>query len=446
VSRYLSSNYAPVTEEVTGWNLPVIGELPAELNGRYLRNGPNPSSSVDAERHHWFLGDGMVHGLRLRDGRVEWYRNRYVGAGPGPNWNDSPLGPNTNVIGFAQTTWAIVEAGGCPVEMSYELDTVGRNDFFSTLPGAFTAHPKFDPLTGELHAIAYAWAEWLDHVQYVVVGVDGRVRSIRDIPLPGMSMVHDMSLTERYAVVYDQPVTVDLERAIEGRFPFVWTPEYGNRIGLIDRLVERDIIWIDVPLGYCFHPMNAYDAPDGSVVIDLCIYERMFDTDRLGPFGDGMARLDRWIIDPVRRTVSTSTIDERSNEFPRVANHVSSAAYRYGYSVGVSGDEGEGWPTVKHDLVTGARSAFDHGPGRAAGEAVFVRRADHGPEEDDGWLLMFVHDLGTETTDFVVLDAQDLGRGYVARVQLPQRVPFGFHGNWISDRSVSSLDDLVSTT
>ena len=348
-SLYLSGNYAPVTEEVTAFDLPVIGELPAELNGRYLRNGPNPMTAVDPSTHHWFVGDGMVHGIRLADGRAEWYRNRYVGSSavsahrgepdiPGRNWNDSSLGPNTNVGGFAGTTWAMVEAGGCPVELTYELETVGRNDFNGTLPGAFTAHPKVDPATGEMHAMVYAWAEWLDHVQYVVVGTDGRVRRALDIPLPGMTMLHDMSLTDRYAIVYDQPCTVDFDLAFAGRFPFVWNPDYGNRVGLLPRQVDGregeagDIIWIDVPIGYAFHPMNAYDTADGRVVIDLCTYDVMFDRDILGPFGDpGLARLERWELDPARRTASTTVVDSSPNEFPRHRGSLTAQPYRFGY-------------------------------------------------------------------------------------------------------------------
>ncbi len=447
-SRYLAGNYGPVADEVTAFDLPVIGELPAELAGRYLRNGPNPMSAVDPASHHWFVGDGMVHGVRLRDGRAEWYRNRYVGSSSvqarrglpdigGRNWNGSVNGPNTNVGGFAGTTWAMVEAGSCPVELTYELDTVGRNDFFGTLPGAFTAHPKVDPDTGEMHAVVYAWAEWMDHVQYVVVGTDGRVRRTVDIPLPGMSMVHDMSLTGRYALVYDQPVTVDLDLAFAGRFPFRWNAGYGNRVGLLPREgAAGDIVWVEVPLGYSFHPLNAYDAPDGSVVIDLCVYDRMFDTDILGPFGDGMARLERWVIRPSTRTMSATVIDPSPNEFPRHRGSLTAKPYRFGYcaSPDVS-SETAAWPTLKHDLVTGTRTIFDHGPGRAAGEPVFVGRPG-GTEEDDGWLITFVHDQPAGSAELVVLDAQDFSRGYVARVPLPQRVPFGFHGNWVSDRAV----------
>lgn len=446
-SMYLSGNYAPVTEEVTAFDLPVVGELPAELTGRYLRNGPNPIEPVDPTAHHWFVGDGMVHGIRLREGRAEWYRNRYVGSShvskvrdqpdiPGPNWNASPLGPNTNVGGFAGRTWAMVEAGGCPVELTYDLETVARNDFDGTLPGAFTAHPKIDPDSGEMHAMVYAWGQWLDHIQYVVVAPDGKVSRTVDIPL-GMTMLHDMSLTARYAIVYDQPCTVDLDLAFAGRFPFRWNPDYGNRVGLLPRDGDAaDIVWIDLPIGYAFHPMNSYDTADGKVVIDICNYPKMFEHDLLGPFGDAnLGRLERWELDPTARTASITVIDESANEFPRHRGSLTTKPYRYGYCASPALDLHSGWPTFKHDLQTGTREVFDHGPGRAAGEPVFVGK-DGRTDEDAGWLVTYVHDLGAGTTEFVVIDAEDFGRGYVAQVPLPQRIPFGFHGNWVSDRSV----------
>ena len=442
-NRYLSGNYAPVDHEITAFDLAVEGEIPVELNGRYLRNGPNPMDGVDPTTHHWFLGDGMVHGVRLTEGRVDWYRNRYVGSShlaqargtadiTGRNWNNSPLGPNTNVGGFAGTTWAMVEAGGVPVELTYELETVGRNDFFGTLPGAFTAHPKVDPATGEMHAMTYAWAEWLDHVQYVRVGTDGRVNRTVDIRTPGMTMMHDMSITGKYIVIWDQPVTVDLNLAVKGYFPFAWNPDYGNRIGLMPREGGNDdIVWVDVPLGYTCHPLNAYDTADGRVVIDHAMYDTMFSGDLNGPFGDGMARLVRWEIDPVARRVNQTVIDETANEFPRHRGSLAGREYRYGYCASPDPDSMH-WPTVKHDLVTGHREVFDHGAGRAAGEPVFVARPGS-TEEDDGWLVTFVHDGNDDSTDFVVIDARDFARGYVARVRLPQRVPFGFHGNWVRD-------------
>jgi 8'-apo-carotenoid 13,14-cleaving dioxygenase len=444
---YLSGNFAPVSEEVTVTDLQVKGTLPAELNGRYVRNGPNPVVLPEPANYHWFLGDGMVHGLCLRDGKAAWYRNRFVGSDAiakelsrpisGPNWSGSAHGANTNVAGFAGRTWAVVEAGSTPVELTYELDSVARNDFFGTLPGAFTAHPKLDPTTGELHAMVYAPTMWFDHVQYVVVGRDGRVRRSVDIPL-GMSMLHDMSLTDKYAIVFDLPVTVDLDLAFSGvGFPFRWNPDYGARVGLLPREGEAsEIVWIEVPLCYAYHPMNAYDCADGTVVIDICTYDRMFVHDVNGPLGDAAPRLERWTLNPASCRSSVTTIDTTPQEFPRHAPGVGNRPYRYGYSVAIGADPAGA--TLKHDLHTGHRSSYDYGPGRGAGEAVFVPR-ESSTEEDDGWLLAFTHHLDGSAASFVVLDAQDIERGPVAEVALPQRVPYGFHGNWISDRAVAPL-------
>ena len=447
VNPYMQGNFRPVQEEVTEFKLEVSGDIPKELNGRYLRNGPNPFAEVP-NNHHWFIGAGMVHGIRLFDGEAKWYRNRYVGSRElskfrqqediaGRNWNNSSGGPNTNVAGFAGKTWAMVEAGGSPVELDYELETIGRNNFDGTLPGAFTAHPKVDPASGEMHAMVYAWPQWLDHVQYVVVATNGQVRKTLDIPLPGMTMMHDMSLTEKYVIIYDQPVIVDMNLLEKSNFPFAWNPDYGNRVGLLPRQgTANDIVWVDVPLGYAFHPMNAFDNDDGSVTIDLCNYEKMFNTDLSGPFGDGLPRLERWNVNPDSRSISINIIDERANEFPRHLHDVGGQPYRYGYSVSISADPADGWQTLKHDLQSGETMVFDHGSGRAGGEAVFVPKQASN-EEDAGYLMTFVHDLNNDSAEFVVIDAQNFSRGYVAQVKVPRRIPFGFHGNWVSDESVA---------
>ena len=181
-NRFLEGPFAPVTEEITAFDLPVTGSLPAELSGRYLRNGPNPLG-LDDPNYHWFLGAGMVHGVRLRDGRAEWYRNRWVRSKSvaaqhdekwpgGPVHENTDFAANTHIISHGGRTLATVEAGPLPYELSDELDTIGPCDFGGTLPGGFAAHTKLDHRTGELHAIAYFWA-W-DHVQHVTVDADGK--------------------------------------------------------------------------------------------------------------------------------------------------------------------------------------------------------------------------------------------------------------------------------
>ena len=442
---YLFGNFAPVTEELTAFELPVTGQIPTQLEGRLLRNGPNPIERPDPATHHWFLGDGMVHGVRLRGGKAEWYRNRYVGSTrtaellgkTAPSPVDAPSGPNTNVIGHAGRTYAIVEAGTKPVELSYELETVGTNGFEHSLQNGYTAHPKYDPLTGEMHAVAYAPQVLGNAVEYIVIGADGAMTKTVNVGLDTMPMIHDMALTQNYAAVLDLPVAIDLDLAFGGsQFPVRWFDDYNARVGLLPRSAETDaeIIWCEIEPCFAFHPLNSYDLDDGRVVIDICRYERLFDIDRNGPFRDSLPQLERWTVDPVSAKVSRDVLDERFQEFPRVAGSVLNQKHQFGYttSVGTEIDEWNFDNTIKYDFDAGTSEEFDHGPGRGAGEPVFVSR-EGGTAEDDGWILTMVYDKPTDRSDLVILDARSMTEPEVARIQLPARVPHGFHGNWVRD-------------
>lgn len=444
-SPYLTGNFAPVTEELTTFDLPVTGQIPEELEGRLLRNGPNPIDPPDMAHHHWFIGDGMVHGVRLRGGKAEWYRNRYVGSQnvaeklgrrtPKPVTGAS--GPNTNIIGHAGRTYAIVEAGTKPVELDYELETIGTDGFCDSLPNGYTAHPKYDPLTSEMHAINYAPQVLMDKLEYVVVGANGTVTKSLQISAPTMPMVHDMGLTQKYAVVFDLPVAVDLDLAFAGAsFPLRWFDDYDARVGLLPRsaATEDEMIWCSIDPCYAFHPLNSYDLDDGRVIVDICRYDKVFDNDRNGPFGDSMPQLERWTVDPKARKVTRDVIDERFQEFPRVAGSVLNQKHRFGYTtaVGTGTEEWSFGETVKHDLDAGTSQVHEHGAGRGAGEPVFVSRSGS-TAEDDGWILTTVYDATTDRSDIVILDAADISGAEVARIELPARIPHGFHGNWVRD-------------
>ena len=445
---YLEGNFAPIDHETTAFDLPVTGTLPEELDGRYLRIGPNPVGPVDPATHHWFTGTGMVHGVRLRGGKADWYRSRYVRSDrvteamgwptvPGPRHGMGDGTANTNVIEHAGRTLAIVEAGGLPVALTSELDTVERTDFDATLPGSFTAHPKRDPATGELHAVVYYW-EW-DFIQYVVVGVDGRVRRTVDVPVPGKPMVHDCAITQTQVVLLDLPCHFDLELALEGRpFPYRWNEAFAARVGLLPRDgAAADVRWCDLEEpGYGFHPLNAYDADDGTVVLDVVRHPAMFRTDFNGP-AEGPTRLERWVCDPASGKVHADVLSDVSQEFPRHDERLLGRRHRYGYGAAFEPDPAGGirlGSLLKHDVERVTTEVHDVGPARAAMEPVFVpRHVD--AAEDEGWVLIYVHDAQRDACDVVVLDAQDFAGEPVATVHLPVRVPFGFHGNWVPSQA-----------
>jgi carotenoid cleavage dioxygenase len=428
-NRYLEGNYAPVHQEVTATDLEVVGTIPPHLEGRYLRNGPNPVEA-DPATYHWFTGDGMVHGVRLRDGKAEWYRNRFVRAEEGRH------GPNTNVIGHAGRTFAIVEAGFTPpFELTDELETIGPCDFGGLTQG-YTAHPKRDPDTGELHAVSYWWG-WGNIVHYTVIDAAGRVRRTVEIPFAASGMVHDFSLTERHVVVYDLPVLFDVDEAMAGRsLPYHWVDGYQARVGVMPRDGgAEDIAWFDVEPCYVFHPLNSYDLPDeDKVVLEVVRHPRMFERDRRGP-NEGAPTLDRWTVDLNAGKVLEERLDDRPQEFPRVDERLVGKRHRIGWSVLAEQDDADlslAGALLKHDTTAGTSEVRSFGRGTAAGEFVMVPN-EGGTSEDDGVVMGIVYDRSRDASDLVLADAATLET--VAVVRLPQRVPFGFHGNWVQDAS-----------
>ncbi|MGH9210285.1 MAG: carotenoid oxygenase family protein [Acidimicrobiales bacterium] len=442
-NRYLQGNFAPVRDEVTITELAVTGAIPDHLDGRYVRNGPNPVVDPDPAAYHWFVGTGMVHGVRIRGGRAEWYRNRWVRSAdvaaalgeqprPGPVHADMDFPANTNVVGHAGRTFAIVEAGGRPYELTDDLDTVGPCDFDGTLPGGYTAHPHRDPATGELHAMSYFWG-WGDKVQYSVLGTDGRIRRTVDIPVHGSPMMHDFSLTDRHVVVYDLPATFDLDKAARGgTLPYTWDPDYPARVGVMARDSDgTDVRWFEVEPCYVYHPLNAYEDGD-QIVLDVVRHPKTFATDHQGP-SEGDPTLDRWTVDLAAGKVREERLDDRAQEFPRLDERLVGKRHRYGYAVGAVTDADGRLDLadsglVKHDLVARTSELRSFGAGAEVAEFVFVPTAPDAAE-DDGVLVGYVVDAAADRTDLVLVDAATLET--VAQVHLPVRVPTGFHGNWI---------------
>ncbi len=443
-NRYLVGNFAPVNDELTEAELPVEGAIPEALRGRLMRIGPNPIAA-DPAAYHWFMGDGMLHAIELRDGKAASYRNRWVrtdqaisllGEDPIPGQPDDvfPAGSsvaNTHVVTHAGKILALVEV--ClPTEVRPDLSTVGRYDFGGKLHSPMTAHPKMDPVTGEMLFFGYDpfGPPWL---RYHVVNAAGELVRSEDIDIQGPSMVHDFAITERNIVFFDLPVVFDFDLVGKRPFPAEWKPDYGARVGVMPRDGgNADVCWFDVELCYVFHPLNAYDE-NGSVVVDVARHPKMFDRDIYGP-AELPPTLDRWTIDLDGGKVIEERLDDRPQEFPRVDDRVVGRRHRYGYAThfGIDDDGIQLGGLVKHDLRAGTSEARSFGRGTHASEGVFVAASDDAGE-DEGWVLSVVYDDGRDASDLVVLDATDFSGAPVATVRLPQRVPFGFHGSWVPD-------------
>jgi carotenoid cleavage dioxygenase len=435
-SFHLRGNFAPVGTEVTSDDLPTVGGIPGALRGRYIRNGPNPKTG---ESSHWFLGDGMLHGVELRDGRAVSYRNRWVrtrafleGARSiePDGTRDLTVGlANTHVVTHAGRIFALVETS-FPTEVTKDLETVGCFDFDGQLTTGMTAHPKICPTTGELHFFFYSFMP--PFLTYHRADASGRLVQSEPIDVPGPTMIHDFAITDRHVVFMDLPVVFDLELAMARVMPYRWSDDYGARLGVMPRGGKGgDVRWFDIAPCYVFHPLNAYEDDDGTIVMDVVRYPELW---RPGVSVVPPASLHRWRIDIADGRVTETPLDERAVEFPRIDDRRNGLAHRYGYAVyterGI--DQSTGTALLKYDLRTGASAVHDFGPGRVPAEPVFVP-ASPTAGEDEGWVLTYVYDGARDGSDLVILDATDFTRKPVATISLPQRVPFGFHGSWIPE-------------
>ena len=363
---HLRGNWTPVQEERTITDLEVRGTIPAELDGRYVRNGANPITGFS---DHPFLGDGMIHGIRLRDGKAEWYRNRYVQT-PFVANPDKPVidmaesltdmassKANTHVIGHAGQILAL-EEGHFPYVLDGNLETVGPTDYDGKLDRRSPRTRRSAPITGELLVLRLHADGAVPHLPPCLAA--GRARAVENITVGGPTMMHDFNVTENNAIFMDLPAVFDLELAMRGEMPIRWSDDYPARLGVMPRTgTDADVVWFDVDPCYVFHPMNAYEDGD-KIVIDVARLDHIW---RDRPMDFPEPALHRWTIDTVTGTVNEEQLDDLPAEFPRVPDARVGLEHRYGYMMANAAASAFEEPLsangaiLKYDLASGAARA-----------------------------------------------------------------------------------------
>ncbi|HZN16442.1 MAG TPA: carotenoid oxygenase family protein [Acidimicrobiales bacterium] len=458
---YLAGLFSPVTEERTDDDLEVIGEIPPDLDGVFVRNGPNPQFAPPG-RYHWFDGDGMVHALRFRNGQAS-YRNRWIrtraferesaehaplftGVMENPSGNPDlglrlPLkdSANTDLVYFRDRVLATWYMAGEPYAIDpLTLETLGVDDFQGTRPCQVSAHAKVDEHTGEL--LFFDYSPVPPYMRYGVVGADGRLSHLVDIDLPGARLPHDMAATEHYSILMDLPLINDPVALRQGRHKILFDTDLPARFGVIPRRGRADEIrWFEADPCYVYHSVNAWEEGD-EIVLDLCrVTKPAPREDAVGPLAKMLSylRLDahlyRYRFNLVTGATSEAYLDDDNTEFPTMDVSRLGRPTRYAYNMRISPEPSllfDG--IVKYDTQTGDSDRHWFGDGRWGSEAPFAPRTmSPGRAEDDGYLVSFVQDEVEQRSEVVVLDAADLGAGPVARVLLPGRVPIGFHAVWV---------------
>jgi carotenoid cleavage dioxygenase-like enzyme len=455
---YLSGRFAPVDDELDVAGLSVEGTLPDGLVGAYLRNGPNPMFPPLGSYTFPMEGDAMVHGVWFDGEGGARYRNRWVrttgvaadiaagkdlfgglmtpafvdtkllGADPDPGW-PYRLDPFINVVRHGGRTLALAE-GLPPYQVSEELDTLGRLDFDGRIKG-MCAHPRLDPLNGEL--VWFAYDVETPFLVWGVVAPDGTLRSgPTTIELDAGYMIHDFTITARYAVLVVAPVTFDLDAMMTGGDVLAWRPEQGTRIACVPR-DGGPVEWLHTDPFFVWHYGNAYDDGD-DVVVDFSWWSEF----SLGPDAARTGAFTRARLAPASGSVDLTHLDARKSEFARIDDRLTGQRHQYVTVSRKSGRRdglrnGEFDQLVRFDMDAG--TSVSHDSDLVFGEVVHAPRTGAavgvGEPELDGWYLTFATDVDATATWLLVWDAARFPADPVARVRMPRRVPNGLHGNWV---------------
>jgi carotenoid cleavage dioxygenase-like enzyme len=458
---FLTGNYAPVMEEHVETDLKVIGAIPTDLNGHFLRIGPNPVYVPDLATYHLFDGDGMIHAVQFENGKAT-YRNRFVDTAglrkerekgswiwkgmagmadflkgePPPAEGLIKNTANTAMVWHNNTLYALMEAAPPHVIALPGLETKGETDFNGKLKHPFTAHPKVDAVTGEMMTFGYSPVP--PFLTYSVINPQGELVHTTPITIPKGVMMHDCAITEHYTIFLDLPITFDFQRALAGGQMLDWEPENGTRLGVVPRHgSDADVKWFTVETSMCFHVANAWEEGDEVVVqasrsLSSDIARATETAAAGGVMAEQLGLLYEWRLNMRTGAATERYLNQKHHcDFTRINDDLAGRKTRYVYAARFDVDHGAKFNAeLKYDSETGKVQVHALGENRWGGEGVFAPR-DGATAEDDGYVILFLRDENAQQSECLIIDARDFEGPPVARVMIPHRVPFGFHAAWV---------------
>nr|WLW35588.1 9-cis-epoxycarotenoid dioxygenase NCED1 [Nymphaea hybrid cultivar] len=487
---FLTGNHAPVPETPPARHLPVRGFLPDCLNGEFVRVGPNPKFAPSAN-YHWFDGDGMIHGLRIKDGKAT-YVSRFVRTSRLKQEDFfgrakfMKLGDLQGIFGLFTAQIFMLRAKLKALDLSYgfgtgntnliyhhgrllalqegdkpyalkvledgDLQTLGLMDYDKRLAHSFTAHPKIDPFTGEMFTFGYSRTP--PYLTYRVITKEGFMLDPVAITLSASVMMHDFAITENFAIFMDLPLYFTPQNMAKGGLAYKFDETKKARFGILPRYAkdELQMRWFELPNCFIFHNANAWEEGD-EVILITCRIEKP-ELEIIG--GSNPVTLEDFQNElyEMRFHIKTGEASQKklsgsAVDFPRINENYTGRKQRFVYGT-IMDKVTKVKGIVKFDLHATPESEktrievggvvqgiYDLGPGRFGSEAVFVpKQPGITSEEDDGYLIFFVHDENNGKSEINVIDAKTMSSEPVAVVELPASVPYGFHAFFVTEEQI----------
>lgn len=488
-SPYNSPGFKPVHTLCSNAVLQVSGKIPDDLEGVYLRNGTNLQFEQTNGRYHMFNGAGMLHQLQIAAGKAS-YSNTYIKtpryeiedamgqdqylhfgdlAGGGkaglvrmavaalrqrlgvlPALEALESGSSTTAVQYHHGKLYCLQETGYPFALNTRvedghliLDGEGRWDTFGgKLDSPYTAHPKIDPATGDWYTFS---TQFSSGRLYHSVLRQGKLEqhSVIDQQKPALAFLHDYYLTDHYLVFPDLSLRFNPKDMFgPEKSPMVFNADYKMRWGVIkrDHQPGDPVRWFttDQP-GHLWHVVNGWEETRDDGGTDIVLFAPVF---RSYPSNlpihnpqEPHAKFNKWRLNLDSGQVTEDRVLlDHFYERPSFNTAYIGRQNRYAYLLD---EEKEGMMArgvLKYDMVDEREVAyFDYGE-FYGGEALFVPRTN-ASSEDDGYLLELL--MMADRAELLIIDAATMQE--MARLHLPQRVPFGVHSCWLNQEKVASL-------
>ena len=489
-SHYNSPGYKPVRQELSHIEVKVSGTLPDDLEGVYLRNGTNFLFQPTNIRIHAFSGAGMIHQIQIQKGRAT-YSNFYVRtprfeierkigrevfveftdiAGAGtvtlekikalkskvkkgllPKFSQYELTPGSTSIRYhtgrlyclQETGYAFVLDARRGEDGALLLDGRGHLETWDgEWEGPFSAHPRIDPVTGDMYNLS------IDDDENLILA--GRIsKGLRHSQAAfgqtqgSMSWLHDFFLTENYIVFPDISMRRDFSGLAEAAGSiFSFNHDYPLRFGVIPREFKTGdkLRWFTTKNpSSIWHVINAWERTSSDGANQIVLYSPCFDDypaeSPIHTPAEPHAKVKTWTLDLDSGTViDEKVLLDHHYERPSLNLDYVGRPSRYCYLLDEECDGYMGKGVLKYDMIDDKKAGYISYGDMYGGEALFVPKSDTS-SEDDGYLLDIL--MTGERSDLIVIDASTMKE--LARLHLPQRVLFGVHATWLTPNEAASL-------